>query len=320
MSHSPGQHVPGQKWFAAYEPSDAAVGVAASVLADRLGRVRSAMQNAGDQHSAKAVRKLRVATRRADAAVRFAEPLAGERQTGRLRRRLRLIRRAAGAVRRSDVFAARLAPLITTPSAVELAPAAAAVLGVLAAQRRQAAGEFARLLERARAKPLAFDLLPVDGVTVESLALGVLGRAAAEVTQGQAAADPVALHDLRIRAKRLRYAAEVAAPVIGPTHAAGIIAAIVQLQDELGAVNDLAELAELLLDSAGMVTHLPTPGPVLAGLERLYFAASRERDRRAQACYAACPGAVRAIALALEPVLHPRAMVIPFAPFRTVTA
>ena len=50
-------------------------------------------------------------------------------------------------------------------------------------------------------------------------------------------ADLPTLHALRVDAKRLRYAIEFLAPVLGPRHEL-LVERLVALQDHLGALND----------------------------------------------------------------------------------
>jgi len=63
--------------------------------------------------------------------------------------------------------------------------------------------------------------------------------------------DPTSLHALRIGIKRLRYALEFFAPLAGKKSMQTLLAQLVELQDALGQMNDLANAGALLMDCAG---------------------------------------------------------------------
>jgi CHAD domain-containing protein len=83
------------------------------------------------------------------------------------------------------------------------------------------------------------------------------------------------LHEVRIRAKRCRYAAEAVAPVVGAP-ARRFAKRIAAVQDVLGAHHDAVVAAEWLRDAA---THAPTAdrfaAGALAGMVRLDEEAAR---------------------------------------------
>jgi len=62
--------------------------------------------------------------------------------------------------------------------------------------------------------------------------------------------DPVALHGVRLRAKRVRYAAEIFSPLFPGKVTTRFIRRLATLQDRLGALNDGA-VAHTLLDELG---------------------------------------------------------------------
>ena len=65
--------------------------------------------------------------------------------------------------------------------------------------------------------------------------------------------EPKQRHELRIRAKRLRYAAEFFGPLHGHKHRrAEFLARLKQLQDLLGELNDVAVARDRLLDDPGL--------------------------------------------------------------------
>ena len=63
--------------------------------------------------------------------------------------------------------------------------------------------------------------------------------------------EPAALHAIRLHAKRLRYAAEIFAPLYSGKVTDRFIRRLMRLQDRLGAVNDAAVAATLLKDLVG---------------------------------------------------------------------
>ncbi len=90
------------------------------------------------------------------------------------------------------------------------------------------------------------------------------------------------LHEVRIKAKRCRYAAEAAAPVLGK-RAAGFAAAAAGLQDALGELNDAVVAETWLRDWAAgrKASAVVFAAGELAGLERAAAAARRASWRRA---------------------------------------
>lgn len=278
-------NVPGVKWFAVYDPQSPGADAARTLLRDRYDRLARVLHDASLRPDDARIRKLRVATRRADAAVRFAAPLLEHAAAAGARRALRQLRRAAGGVRRCDLFIARLAPLMTDPAARDLAAAAATTIGILTAQRSDAAQTMRRGIERALCGVPAPALDPERDAPAPELAVALLRASAAAFVRASEprASDLEAMHTLRLRGKRLRYAVEAVAPVIGHPAAARIIDTLVPIQDELGTINDLAELAALIGSASAELVAIDPPRHVLAGMERLFITASAERDRRAAA-------------------------------------
>jgi CHAD domain-containing protein len=92
--------------------------------------------------------------------------------------------------------------------------------------------------------------------------------------------DDAARHHLRIEAKRLRYAAEAFAPLHDEPAAKGFIAALKELQDHLGALNDAVGLQDLL-------TGLPLEGPALFAAGRLVGEAASDKARQVKQAAAA---------------------------------
>jgi CHAD domain-containing protein len=180
-----------------------------------------------------------------------------------LAREVAWLGRALGEVRDADVLADRLDDEVAglPPGDQE---AAAAVRAELAAQRSHARAR----LEEALATPRYAALLESLVGTVLAPPVRVEGRAADWAGQllvtpwrrlrraarhlGAPPA-PEELHELRIKAKRARYAAEALEPVVGRP-ARELAARLAPLQDVLGTFHDAAVLEEWLRRGVGPAT------------------------------------------------------------------
>lgn len=188
------------------------------------------------------VHQLRVATRRADAALRLFAPLLPRRRRRRMRRLLRRLRRAAGIVRDCDVHLAQAAADSRPP---------AELIRSLLERRRQALDKLLALRRCARrgqrlarkirrlVRRLAWRQVPPP----PAYAVWCLGRCDRFARRffeaaSQPAADDDALHQLRILGKRLRYALELVAPALADPEVDQLLAELHAFQDRLGAVCD----------------------------------------------------------------------------------
>jgi adenylate cyclase len=77
--------------------------------------------------------------------------------------------------------------------------------------------------------------------------------------------DPASLHQLRIGAKRLRYALEFFAPLLPTRQTVALIKQLTRLQNRLGQLNDLANAGALLMDCAGDEAHLREAVSLIGG-------------------------------------------------------
>jgi CHAD domain-containing protein len=231
----------------------------------------------------------RVATRRLRAVLRAARPLLDPSWTESLRSELSWLGRALGPVRDLDVLLERLQAEIE-----DLEP-----------EERRAAGQFLRLLEEDRASARAAMLEAMSGARYADLlarleAAAVAPRAqAADVSLEAIAAgefrklrkavralppDPSddALHAVRIRGKRARYAAELAEGV-GGKRARRFVRDAKTFQDVIGEHQDAvvaeARVRGLLGEVSGVRAHFAA-GQIV----------ERERERR-RAARAAFPEA-----------------------------
>jgi len=121
------------------------------------------------------------------------------------------------------------------------------------------------------------DETPTDNASsLEDFAAHVLARRLKKLTQiddGLAKMEPTALHAIRLRAKRLRYAAEVFAPLYSGKVTHRFLRGLSQLQDRLGSLNDAAVAASLLGELSG-ANHAFAIGLVLG-----FVGARSERTR-----------------------------------------
>ena len=215
----------------------------------QVERLLAAEPGLRDPEATEGLKRYRVATRRLRAALRVFGDALPRRATRQIQPELAELARAVGRVRDLDVRIAGLAAW-----AAEDARDVRPLLEAWAAERAAAAAEMehrldgkrhARLLEElVRLVDTGGDERPDRGRAVQDRVASAAWagferlRAAARVLD---AADLEALHDLRIRAKRLRYTLEFLGPVLGPERE-WLVARLVGLQDHLGSLHD-ADLA-----------------------------------------------------------------------------
>jgi CHAD domain-containing protein len=198
------------------------------------------------------LKRYRVATRRLRAALRVFADALPKRAVRDVAPELAELARAVGRTRDLDV---RIASLPADDGVQPLRDA-------WSAERAEAAADAQRRLATKRHTRLLNDLAGLVSIAANAEAghaprgtRTVRDRAGSAIWEGferlradavdLGAADLVALHDLRIRAKRLRYTLEFLAPVLG-TDRDWLIARLVAVQDHLGALHD----ADLAADAA----------------------------------------------------------------------
>jgi CHAD domain-containing protein len=240
------------KWVQDVSPDDCVSEVALRTLEGRLDAVRHFLPLAAKQaeQDSEYVHQLRVWTRRASAALRLFDDLLPRRRAVWMKKQLKRLRRATNEARDCDVLLARLVGEHAQPLAESLLDetrtrrAAAQLPLVVIYQRLKRKNRvdrrIAKLLHgvrlvdkntskadeqrfgdwaRARLYPMVesfFEVMPVEG---------------AELT---------ALHHFRIRGKQLRYAMELLAPAFAAEFRQKLYPAVENLQEKLGAINDLA--------------------------------------------------------------------------------
>lgn len=243
------------KWIECRSPDEPVTDTARRALKLRLEAVESYLPLAAYQAECDVehVHQLRVATRRAMAALDIFKDNLPRRRRRRLMRKLRQIRRAAGDARDLDVLMARLNGR-AKPCPQD---ALEAILGRLCRKRRRAQ----RPLRRVRRRMQRWEL----DRRVRQLTKRVRVRQAANPRRVQpfrtwaqhqlrsmvgeffALGRPTTnlddLHRFRIQAKRLRYAMEVFAGGMPPAMRSELYPAIESLQEKLGHINDRATAA-----------------------------------------------------------------------------
>lgn len=198
------------------------------------------------------IHQLRVATRRAAAALELFRDLCPRKKTARLQKQLRRIRRAAGPTRDLDVLIERLQ--CEDKNDVEFDYAK--TIRKLQKYRREAYKKFraeCRQIPRKRFQRLQRQLLervrwrddadePMLG---DSARCRLTPRIDDFFAAGSDLPDLQSLHELRIRCKRLRYSLEILGNAFSKSDRKKISAVIVGVQDQLGELNDYATAAGL---------------------------------------------------------------------------
>jgi len=234
-----------------------------------------------------AVHQTRVATRRLRSDLRTFAPLLEDAWAGELVDKLRWLGGLLGGARDADVLQERLRkraeslPEDDRPAGMKLAAELIADQQQARTQLLAGLGEdryltvVQSLVDAARSPRL----LPESHQPADSVVPRLLRKPWRKLRkQVRALADPPAdeaLHEVRIGAKRVRYAAEAVAPVLG-RKASRFARAAAELQEVLGEHHDAVVTAQLLRDrSSGAASELAFAAGELAGLERA--AADRAR-------------------------------------------
>lgn len=266
-----------------------AAAAAAAALHARIGRVRRLLRRTAaslrrDEDAAESVHQLRVATRRAVAAIDAFADLLDPRALARARKRLTRLRRAAGGLRDADVALAAL--LAQRDSAAPGAPEHAALDRLIALTRKQRSRARRRLrkaasrttrakLRRARRR-LRRALPHAPSPTLRDLADAALDARTEALRSASLRdlRDLANVHQLRIQAKRLRYSLELFAPCFDPAAAADALARLTDLQERLGRINDDSALLARLESAVADIEH-QEDSAAAEGLRRL-ISAQRE--------------------------------------------
>jgi CHAD domain-containing protein len=242
--------MPDGKWIIGLSPEMTVKSAAGHVLSTRLDVVHHWLPRAvheADQDPEN-VHQLRVATRRADAALRIFRPCLPGKAYRNARARLRTIRRAAGAARDWDVFLIELRQRERAAKESDL-PGLDFLAGYAAGRRFAVHGALEQIeIDRPQCFPdfVAATLAELhecheDGKTrLIDLARSLLAELTAELREKATSdlTDYEHLHKVRIAGKRLRYALEVFADCFGPPLRERIYPLVEEMQDILGRAND----------------------------------------------------------------------------------
>ena len=226
-----------------------------SVLQQVQGNVRGGMTSSDPEF----VHQLRVALRRLRVLLRMAESVCADEQLAVFRKNTAALSITLGKIREWDVFIAGT----VRPMCASL-PHVAGLQALLAACEQQRNACYSALSTDSQARELERLLLRLGmwllgeywqqhewmGVKSRDFAAAYLTELAVQCAQAAEqlpTLDAAKLHALRIQAKKLRYGAEFFAPLYGKHKAEHYLAALSELQDVLGQINDNA-VAQRLLD------------------------------------------------------------------------
>jgi CHAD domain-containing protein len=255
--------LPSGKWIDGIDADGRVDDAARRSLQLRLAAVATALPLAAHlaDQDVEHVHRLRVATRRAIAALKLYRDWLPRKPARWLKKRLRQVRRSAGTARDFDVLGARLQR--------EYGKRAAPVVNVVAERREDAQSAVVDIAERCArdnrfmrktAKLLAeVNLREKNDRPPPRFSDWAVSRLNATVARffdalPSDSSDTAALHRFRIRGKQLRYTIELLASAFGPELRNEHYPVVEELQERLGMVQDhvtaIAYLREWADDSA----------------------------------------------------------------------
>jgi CHAD domain-containing protein len=274
------------KWVEGLTP-DMAVGKAARLALEmRLEATHETLAAARELSSdAEPIHEMRVASRRAAAALQvFSERLPGK-SARHARKSLRRLRRGVAAAREADVFFAALECWAPDRAKVEK-PGLQYLFGHVTAQRRAAQDEVCAAIDRCKSEwAFRVERCPKKvrrgGGPLRQFAPPICAALVMDLDCSIAAGDfenAEKLHAMRIAGKRFRYAFELLAPALAPAAHETLYPTLVELQSLLGAAHDswqtIRRLDGLIDDVAAMRPQLMRS--VRAGLSA-FRSAQREQ-------------------------------------------
>lgn len=251
------------KWIKGVRSDTPLAEAAERVLDVRLRAVERALPLAVSDGMAEpeGVHKLRVATRRAGAALTVFEDCVEPKAARRARKRLKKVRRAAGTARDADVHEAMFRDVLEHASSEEQRSILKQIVERLGEERltgrdsirtvfedggvERLAKARRRVLRRIEVGSVPDDAhMPTMGEAARSALAEALGNVREQAQEELSDLD--ALHELRIRMKRLRYTMEIFEPCFDDSFKEEAYAQVESLQDHLGDVNDSSAIVERL--------------------------------------------------------------------------
>ncbi|WP_454062789.1 CHAD domain-containing protein [Candidatus Nitrospira salsa] len=226
--------------------------------------------------------QMRVATRRARAILRTIQPASNSTWNPTIRREIGWLASTLGRVRDFDVLLEKLQRETQTLTASEQ-EAYTSLLNQLASQRAEAhttmldalrSPRYLTLLDHLQSSIQHMDIMTLH-VALQDLAKKEFDKLEKAVDNLPKAYNDEDLHRLRIRAKRVRYATELAEPCTGKS-ASQLIRQVRKLQDLLGEHQDTVMIEEQLQTFLRTTQHISSAFTAGLIVERL-------RRRRVQA-------------------------------------
>jgi exopolyphosphatase/guanosine-5'-triphosphate,3'-diphosphate pyrophosphatase len=245
---------PTSKWIEGLGPDTPVEEGARSILRSRLRALLQLQEQVADSADpdARLVHSLRVAARRAEAALRLFRPWIGHAGGGAdvlpsLSKRLRRLRRAAGAVRDCDIHIGVFQE-VRGRSTDDQVPVADYLIGRSREARKEGLAELIELAQHDHSRMASWRRKVGRSITDpdsrQSTLTDVARRSLPDDVRNvrnAAAADlsqlPL-LHALRLATKRLRYSLELIGPALGDLVMADVHPRLAELQERLGEIND----------------------------------------------------------------------------------
>jgi CHAD domain-containing protein len=249
------------KWIEGLSPDMHVADAARKVLPARLAVVAQHLPLAANSaaNDVEHVHQLRVATRRASAALRLFSDCLTAKRSRNVKELLRKLRRSAGAARDWDVFFLHLQSTSMLQS-VAARPFLDFLTGIVAAHRMEAQEQLvaAASNESKRLETEIDELESEAGIengvskhaTIGDLAIRCIVELVGELSS-LAASTPSSyedLHQLRILGKRLRYSMEIFADCFAPEFRELLYPAIEEMQEILGRITDAHVAAERIVE------------------------------------------------------------------------
>ncbi len=226
-----------------------------SVVERQAAALRKHEPAARDGSEDEAVHDMRVASRRLRTALRVFRDALPARRWAKVRRGLRRLGRSLGPVRDLEVQRASLAALLAEADESQDRAALEAVTAAFNAdlarlrrrlRRRLNRVDVDRLARAASALARRVRGTVVAKITPFEMLKPLAARAFAGLDELRVQEQPNALHGMRVRVKRLRYAIELFQSVLG-RRAADVLRQLRALQEALGRHHDMLVLEERLL-------------------------------------------------------------------------